>query len=256
MKYIATLSFGKDSLAQLIKIKELGLPLDEVIYCDIRYSKEIRGEHPLLAEWIPTAEKILKDKFGVTVTHLSSKKSFKEYYYTKRLRGKHIGEIYGVPFYIGAWCNSGLKVSVMNKYIGSIKEEVTQYIGLAHDEQERIDRMREKETPKKHYRFILDELEINEDEAFKICEAYDLVSPHYSNASSYRGGCWFCVKQPLSSWYDIWRNYPELFAELEKIEKDNPSFYQSRFCCNKTCEERRLQFENGFIPKRRKKQQR
>lgn len=38
LKYIANCSFGKDSLAQIIKIKELGLPLDEVIYCDIRFS--------------------------------------------------------------------------------------------------------------------------------------------------------------------------------------------------------------------------
>lgn len=35
MKYIANCSFGKDSLAQIITIKKLGLPLDEVIYCDM-----------------------------------------------------------------------------------------------------------------------------------------------------------------------------------------------------------------------------
>lgn len=38
MKYIANCSFGKDSLAQIITIKKLGLPLDEVIYCDILFS--------------------------------------------------------------------------------------------------------------------------------------------------------------------------------------------------------------------------
>ena len=49
MKHIAFLSFGKDSIAQLIKIKELGLPLDEVVYVDIRYTPEISGEHPTMA---------------------------------------------------------------------------------------------------------------------------------------------------------------------------------------------------------------
>ena len=44
MKYIASCSFGKDSLAMIIKIKELGLPLDEVIYCDIRFDNNISGE--------------------------------------------------------------------------------------------------------------------------------------------------------------------------------------------------------------------
>lgn len=57
MKYIASCSFGKDSIAMLIKIKELGMPLDEVIYCDIKFNDKISGEMPLMAEWIPTAEK-------------------------------------------------------------------------------------------------------------------------------------------------------------------------------------------------------
>lgn len=45
MKYIASCSFGKDSLAMLIKIKELGMPLDEVIYCDIRFDDTLVGKH-------------------------------------------------------------------------------------------------------------------------------------------------------------------------------------------------------------------
>lgn len=56
MKYIASLSFGKDSLAQIILIKRLGLPLDDVIYCDIRYTRDVSGEMPEMTEWIPTAE--------------------------------------------------------------------------------------------------------------------------------------------------------------------------------------------------------
>ena len=49
-KYIASCSFGKDSLAMLIKIKELGMPLDEVIYCDIRFDDNISGEMPKMAD--------------------------------------------------------------------------------------------------------------------------------------------------------------------------------------------------------------
>lgn len=32
MRYVASVSFGKDSLAMLLKILELGMPLDEVIF--------------------------------------------------------------------------------------------------------------------------------------------------------------------------------------------------------------------------------
>ncbi len=49
MKYIASCSFGKDSLAMIIKIKELNLPLDEVFYVDIRFNNEsYSGEMPLM----------------------------------------------------------------------------------------------------------------------------------------------------------------------------------------------------------------
>ncbi len=37
MKHILFLSFGKDSMATLLKVLELKLPLDEVVYVDIRF---------------------------------------------------------------------------------------------------------------------------------------------------------------------------------------------------------------------------
>lgn len=49
-KYIASCSFGKDSLAMIIKIKELGMPLDEVVYCDIRFDDNISVEMPKMAD--------------------------------------------------------------------------------------------------------------------------------------------------------------------------------------------------------------
>ena len=67
---IFNLSFGKDSMATLILAAEQGIPIDRVMYCDIRFNNEISGEHPLMAKLIPTAEKRLKKLFGVTVDHI------------------------------------------------------------------------------------------------------------------------------------------------------------------------------------------
>lgn len=80
-KYVASCSFGKDSLAMIIKIKELGLPLDEVIYVDIMFDDNISGETPEMACFIEKAEKILKEKFDINVTHLRGV-TFKEQFYT------------------------------------------------------------------------------------------------------------------------------------------------------------------------------
>ena len=123
MRYIANCSFGKDSLAQIIKIKELGLPLDEVIYCDIRFTEEISGEHPLLAEWIPTAEKILLETFGVEVTHVRNDKTFVDFFNTRHTKGKHEGVIYGFPSKWTRWCNNRLKVKPLEDYKKQVRSK-------------------------------------------------------------------------------------------------------------------------------------
>lgn len=213
MKHIASLSFGKDSLAMLIKIKELGLPLDEVIYCDIRFDEELSGEMPLMAEFIPKAEKILKEKFDIEVKHLRGI-TFIEQFYKIKQRGKHIGDNYGFPYTIGAWCNDRLKIQPIKKYLQSIKQPVIQYVGIAYDESERYEKLNH-ET---HIAPLYD-LKITEKEAMEICKEYDLLSPIYE--SSFRGGCWFCVKQRLSQLRNLYENYPELWNKLKELEKDS-----------------------------------
>lgn len=213
MKYIASLSFGKDSMAMLIKILELGLPLDEVIYCDIRFDEEISGEMPLMAEFIPKAEKILKEKFNIEVKHLRGV-TFKEQFYTIKKRGKHIGDNYGFPYTVGAWCNDRLKMQPIKKYLNSFKEPVIQYVGIAYDEPERYEKLNH-ET---HIAPLYD-LKITEKEAMEICKKYDLLSPIYEH--SFRGGCWFCVKQGLKQLRYLYNTYPKLWNQLKEIEKDS-----------------------------------
>ena len=186
MKYVASVSFGKDSLAMLIKIKELGLPLDEVIYVDIMFDDNISGETPEMASFITKAEKILKEKFNIEVTHLKGI-TFKEQFYKVKQRGNHIGDNYGFPYTIGAWCNDRLKMQPIKEYLRKQKEQVIQYVGIAYDEPKRYERLNH-ET---HIAPLYD-LKITEKEAMEICEKYDLVSPIYK--TSFRGGCWFCPK--------------------------------------------------------------
>lgn len=104
MKYIASLSFGKDSLAQIILIKRLGLPLDDVIYCDIRYTRELSGEMPEMARWIPTAEEILRREFGVQVRHLTAQHTFKDYFF--RVKGDLEAQ-YGKRYEFIIYANKG-----------------------------------------------------------------------------------------------------------------------------------------------------
>lgn len=213
MKYIASCSFGKDSLAMLIKIKELGMPLDEVIYVDIRFDEEISGETPEMAGFIKKAERILKEKFDIEVKHLRGV-TFKEQFYKVKQRGKHIGDNYGFPYTVGAWCNSRLKIEPIRKYLKSIEDDVVQYVGIAYDEPTRYERLNH-ET---HIAPLYD-LKITEKEAMEICQKYDLVSPIYK--TSFRGGCWFCPKQRLSQLKWLYKEHNDLWNILKEMEKDS-----------------------------------
>ena len=213
MKYVASLSFGKDSMAMLIKIKELGLPLDEVIYVDIMFDDDTSGETPEMASFITKAEKILKEKFNVEVTHLRGV-TFKEQFYKVKQRGKHIGDNYGFPYTIGAWCNDRLKMQPIKEYMRKQKDQIIQYVGIAYDEPERYERLNH-ET---HIAPLYD-LKITEKEAMEICEKYDLLSPIYK--TSFRGGCWFCPKQRLSQLKWLYQEHNDLWNTLRDMEKDS-----------------------------------
>lgn len=247
MKYIAFLSFGKDSLAQIIKIKELQLPLDEVVYVDIRFDKNLSGEHPAMAAWIPTAEQILFDRFGIKVKHLTAKHTFKDYFYRIKQKGNHIGDNYGFPYIVGAWCNARLKLEVIDLYISSLHDSVCEYVGIAADELPRYQRLLRKSTEKIIYKSVLFENGITEREAFEICRPFDLISPVYSNGG-FRGGCWFCVKQCYADLYDLWKNYPSYFSLLVEMEKDSHNTFKPGLSLNELGQ----RFNNGYIPERRK----
>ena len=213
MKYVASLSFGKDSMAMLIKIKELGLPLDEVIYVDIMFDDDTSGETPEMASFISKAEKILKEKFDIEVTHLRGV-TFKEQFYKIKQRGKHIGHNYGFPYTIGAWCNDRLKMQPIKEYMRKQTDEIIQYVGIAYDEPERYERLNH-ET---HIAPLYD-LKITEKEAMEICRKYDLLSPIYK--TSFRGGCWFCPKQRLSQLKWLYQEHNDLWNTLRDMEKDS-----------------------------------
>ena len=232
MKYVASLSFGKDSMAMIIKIKELGLPLDEVIYVDIMFDDDTSGETPEMASFITKAEKILKEKFNVEVTHLRGV-TFKEQFYKIKQRGKHIGDNYGFPYTIGAWCNDRLKMQPIKEYMRKQKEKVIQYVGIAYDEPERYERLNH-ET---HIAPLYD-LKITEKEAMEICKKYDLLSPIYK--TSFRGGCWFCPKQRLSQLKWLYEEHNDLWNTLKDMEKDSFNTFKP----NTTLKDLEERFEN------------
>lgn len=58
----------------------------------------------------------------------------------------------------------------------------------------------------------------------EICRKNDLLSPIYED--SFRGGCWFCVKQSIKQLEFLYNNYPELFNKLLEMEQDSHNTFK------------------------------
>lgn len=197
------------------------MPLDEVIYCDIRFDDQISGETPEMFQFIQRAEKILKNKWNIDVTHIKGI-TFKEQFYKIKQKGKHIGDNYGFPYVIGAWCNNRLKIAPINKYLKSIEEPYKQYIGIAYDEPKRYERLDKEKCIAPLY-----DLKITEKEAMEICRQNDLLSPIYK--TSFRGGCWFCVKQNLKQLEWLYNTHRELWNKLKEMQKDSFNTFKPNY---------------------------
>ncbi len=90
-----------------------------------------------------------------------------------------------------------------------------QYLGIAADEPERIERHNKPG-------FLMPLVEIGWDEAYcrKWCEENDLLSPIYTSAT--RGGCWFCHNQSVDQLRLLRKNYPDLWELLMQWDSDSP----------------------------------
>lgn len=218
-EYILSLSYGKDSIACIEAVKQLGYPLDRIVHAEIWATDTIPADLPPMVEFKKHADKVIKQRYGIDVEHICAttpdgeKKTYEKVFLTTYKNGKHKGLIYGFPVVNGAWCNSRLKVSALNRI--SNRNKVT-YIGIAADEPKRIARHSCRPN------IILPLVEIGWDEAYcrKWCEEKGLLSPIYTTST--RGGCWFCHNQSINQLRLLRKNYPDYWQLLLKWDSDSP----------------------------------
>lgn len=117
MKYISSCSFGKDSIATILLAREHSEPLDEIVYCEVMFDKDISGELPehrdfIYSKAIPTFE-----SWGYKVTILKSEKSYMDCFHHKTVRGKSVGMKKGYePKRLDRIADTENKVSLLEKY--------------------------------------------------------------------------------------------------------------------------------------------
>lgn len=216
-QHILSLSYGKDSIACLGAIEELGWPIDRIVHAEVWATDTIPADLPPMVEFKEKADRIIKERWGIEVEHVYSGKYFEECFYAKRgatgRKTKFKGAKYGWPMQRGPWCLQQLKLPALRKIKG------VQYIGIAADEPNRFGQLSEtKKSPL---------VEAGWDEAYcrQWCEENDLLSPIYTTAT--RGGCWFCHNQGVNQLRLLRKNYPNLWALMLKWDADSPVTFRA-----------------------------
>ena len=74
-EYVLSLSYGKDSLACLEAIKQLGYPLDRIVHAECWATDTIPADLPPMVEFKKKADQQILDRYGITVEHICASRA-------------------------------------------------------------------------------------------------------------------------------------------------------------------------------------
>jgi 7-cyano-7-deazaguanine synthase in queuosine biosynthesis len=221
-KYIASCSGGKDSVATLILAKQYGDPLDEVVYCEVMFDKDTSGEQPEHQKFIYEKVKpFVENQLGVPFTILRSERTYVDVFKHIITKGPNIGKAYGFAYPGMCAINRDCKIPPIRNYWKVNSENVSQYVGIAFDEQERLMRLQGTNQIS-----LLAKYGYTERDATKLCVAHGMYSPIYEFSD--RNGCWFCPNCKDREWAHLIFNHEAYFDRLITLENDFP--HRARQC--------------------------
>lgn len=211
MKYIASCSFGKDSLATILLALEHGEPLDEAVYCEVMFDTDISGEIPEHQAFIYGTCIPFLENHGVKLTVLRSSMTYIDSFFRVIQRGENAGKLNSWPLCGRCCIQRDCKLPPITGYQKSLSTDTVQYIGYAYDEQERLLRLQEGKTVS-----LLAKYHKTEDDAVDICKRAGLYSPIYAFTS--RNGCFFCPNAKRRELRHLYDHHPDLWARLVALQ--------------------------------------
>lgn len=214
--YIASCSFGKDSVATILLALENNEPLDRVVFVEVMFdhSRNISGEDPDHIKWVREVAIPKLEAMGVRVDVVRSVADYVGYAHsikTKRAKPHRIGKCCGWLIQKECAMNAGGKKAALQRYYRQFTQPVVQYVGIAIDEPQRLARLTANKIS------LLAKYGYTEEMARRKCEEYGLLSPFYDKWK--RNGCWFCPNKPIPYLAHIRRHYPPLWEELRKFNE-------------------------------------
>ena len=224
-KIFVSYSGGKDSTAMLLMMLEKGERIDGIYFANTTL------EYPEMYAYIRKINDYIKEKYDKEIITINPKSSFYTWFYGTWTRGKLKGERRGFPkMYLHGYCCRELKINPLNRIRGM---KGIFCLGYAYDEKNRIQKA-------KNLRYPLIEYKMTEADCRKYLEDRDLLNPLYLRFK--RTGCWLCPRQPLGSLKILYRDYPILWKQLKKLEKESPHGFRPDY----TLDELEVKFQQNL----------
>lgn len=211
VKYIASCSFGKDSLAIVLLAKKHGEPLDEVIYCEVMFDKGISGEVPEHRDFIYNKAIPALNRMGVEVVVLRAYQTYVGLFTGEITRGPKKGMVRSFPICGHCAVQRDCKARPIHRYLKTLPAHVVQYVGIAKDETDRLFRMEGRKQVS-----LLEKYNISESKARQLCKDAGLLSPIYSFSD--RNGCWFCPNAKLPELRHLYDYHPNLWSRMLELQ--------------------------------------
>jgi len=230
-RYIASVSFGKDSLAMLLMLIEKEYPLDEVVFYDT--GMEFQAIYN-----IRDKVKLLLQSQGIQFTQLEPEKSFeyKMYEHPVCKRGTKIIHKYGYSW-CGGTCRWGTteKLQALEKYCKGHYE----YVGIAVDEPKRLEKERNGNKV-----FPLAEWNMTEKDCLCYCHenGWDWIEKDIDLYEILdRVSCWCCRNKNLKELKGMYLHLPEYWQRLKNMQNRLPEPMKGKYSVSEL--EKRFDFE-------------
>lgn len=228
MKYVASCSFGKDSLAMVLLLIEKKYPLDEVIFYDTEMEFQAIYNNKI------KMEKILAEQ-NIKFTVLKDSLPFEYRAFEKEVRTRSgiVKRGYNWCGGMARWGTSG-KLSTINRHYKENygDELIIEYVGIASDEPQRIEKYRSKRN-KTVKLYPLSEWNMTEQDCLDYCysngwdwkengvELYEILD---------RVSCWCCANKNQKEIKNIMTYLPEYWKRIREYEDKCLIPYKGKGC--------------------------
>lgn len=217
--WVLSFSGGKDSTALGLewltrhRADPVTYPLDEVIFCDVGM------DFPAMMDHVARLERIFTDA-GIKFTRLKGETSFEYLMFEHQVKRKDQAlqqyPGYSWPDSRSRWCTAALKTEVISRYVRELEKDFTVFelVGLAADEQKRIEKANNQNP---NHRHPLADWGWTEADCLVYCY---LKGFNWGGLYSLFGrvSCWCCPLQSLPELRNLRKYFPDLWERLLDME--------------------------------------